>query len=327
MTCVGPFRLLVDASAAGRRLDVFVVKRLPGCSRSYAAQLIAGGAIKVDGLERKPGHRVKAGEVVTGSVPAPRPSGFLPEAISLDLLYEDEHLVVINKPAGLVVHPAPGHYTGTLVNALLHHCPDLAGIGAELRPGIVHRLDKDTSGTLVVAKNAFVLERLAAQFKARTVRKEYLALVHGRMAAAAGVIRMPIGRHPVDRKRMSTHSRSPREAETGWQVERLFDPFSLLRVNLRTGRTHQIRVHCAAIHHPIVGDPVYAHRRALPALLPGPIRSILAGVRRQMLHAWRLEFTHPHTGDRRQFESPLPADMLGLIAALESVDVADPEGG
>jgi 23S rRNA pseudouridine1911/1915/1917 synthase len=318
MTRVGPFRLPVGPSDAGRRLDLFVAERLPGCSRSLAAQLIAGGAAKVDGKERKPGHRVKAGEIVTGSVPAPQPSGFLPEPIPLDILYEDEHLVVVNKPAGLVVHPAPGHPSGTLVNALLHHCPDLAGIGAELRPGIVHRLDKDTSGTLVVAKNAVALQRLAAQFKARTVCKEYLALVHGCMAAAAGAIRLPIGRHPVDRKRMSTQSRSPRTAETEWRVERRFTAFSLLRVKLHTGRTHQIRVHCAAIRHPIVGDPVYAHRRAAPALREEPVRSILAGVSRQMLHALRLEFTHPHTGERRNFESPLPADLQELIAALEA---------
>jgi 23S rRNA pseudouridine1911/1915/1917 synthase len=321
MTCAGPFRLPVGPSDAGRRLDVFVAQRLPGCSRSYAAQLIAGGAVQVDGQDRKPGHRIKAGEVVIGNVPVPRPSGFLPEAIQLDILYEDKHIVVVDKPAGLVVHPAPGHFSGTLVNALLHHCPDLAGIGAELRPGIVHRLDKDTSGTLVVAKNASALEGLAAQFKARTVRKDYLALVHGRMAAAAGTIRLPIGRHPVDRKRMSTQSRSPRQAETGWRVERAFDAFSLLRVDLRTGRTHQIRVHCAAIHHPIVGDPVYAHRRPAPAPLKEPARSLLAGVRRQMLHAWRLELSHPSSGERRLFESPLPADMLELIAALEAAEV------
>ena len=325
MPPVGPFHLPVGLSDAGRRLDVFLARRLPGCSRSFAAQLIAAGAVEVDGRQRKPGHCLKVGEMVTGSVPAPRPSGFLPEPIPLDILYEDEHLVVVNKPAGLVVHPAPGHYSGTLVNALLYHCPDLAGIGAELRPGIVHRLDKDTSGVLVVAKNGAALERLAAQFKARTVRKDYLALVHGCPATAAGAIRLSIGRHPVDRKRMSTRSRSPRQAETDWCVERRFAAFTLLRVNLRTGRTHQIRVHCAAIHHPIVGDPVYAHRRPAPALLKDPLRALLSGVRRQMLHAWRLEFAHPLTGERRQFESPLPADMRELIAALLAAEVGGPE--
>ena len=321
MNRVGPFRLPVESTAAGLRLDVFVAARLPGCSRSFAAQLIATGAVQVDGRAKKPGHRVKAGELVTGTVPVPRPSSFLPEAIPLDVLYEDEHLIVVNKPAGLVVHPAPGHFSGTLVNALLHHCPDLTGIGAELRPGIVHRLDKDTSGSLVVAKNALALERLAAQFKARTVKKEYLALVHGCMPEEAGVIRLPIGRDPVDRKRMSTRSRTPREAETRWQVKRVFGGFSLLRVALTTGRTHQIRVHCAALQHPIVGDPVYTKRRSAPAA--GAVRPFLESVRRQMLHAWRLEFDHPHTGERRRFESPLPEDMQELLAALAAADGED----
>jgi len=325
MNRVGPFRLPVELSAAGLRLDVFVAARLPDCSRSFAAQLIITGAVQVDGRAKKPGHRVKAGELVTGTVPVPRPSGFLPEAIPLDILYEDEHLVVVNKPAGLVVHPAPGHCSGTLVNALLHHCPDLTGIGAELRPGIVHRLDKDTSGSLVVAKNALALERLAAQFKARTVKKDYLALVHGRMPEAAGVIRLPIGRDPVDRKRMSTRSRTPREAETRWQVERVFGGFSLLRVALTTGRTHQIRVHCAAVNHPIVGDPVYTRRRAASAPVAGAVLPFLESVRRQMLHAWRLEFDHPHTGERRRFESPLPGDMRDLIGALAAANGEDTE--
>ncbi len=325
MNRVGPFRLPVAPADAGQRLDVFVAARRPDCSRSFAAQLIRAGEVQVDGRAERPGHRVKAGELVTGTVPAPRPSGFLPEAIPLDILYEDEHLVVVNKPAGLVVHPAPGHYSGTLVNALLHHCPDLAGIGAELRPGIVHRLDKDTSGSLVVAKSGLALERLAAQFKARTVRKEYLALVHGRMPEAAGVVRLPIGRDPVDRKRMSTRSRSPREAETRWQVERGFGAFSLLRVELKTGRTHQIRVHCAALHHPIVGDPVYSRRRAAPAPAAGAAHPLLDSVRRQMLHAWRLEFGHPHTGERRRFESPLPGDMQALLAALAAANGVDTE--
>jgi 23S rRNA pseudouridine1911/1915/1917 synthase len=302
-----------------------MAQRLPGCSRSFAALLITAGAVQVDGRPRKPGHCLKAGQTVAGSVPAPRPSGFLPEPIPLDILHEDEHMVVVNKPAGLVVHPAPGHSSGTLVNALLHHCPDLAGIGAELRPGIVHRLDKDTSGTLVVAKTAAALEHLAAQFKARAVHKDYLALVHGRMATAAGVIRLPIGRHPVDRQRMSTRSRSPRQAETGWRVERRLGAFSLLRVDLRTGRTHQIRVHCAAIHHPVLGDPVYARSRPAPASLAEPARSLLSGLRRQMLHAWRIELSHPATGERRLFESPLPADMLELIAALEAAAVGGPQ--
>jgi 23S rRNA pseudouridine1911/1915/1917 synthase len=232
--------------------------------------------------------------------------------------------VVINKPPGLVVHPAPGHYSGTLVNGLLYHCPDLGGIGSELRPGIVHRLDKDTSGTLVVAKDGAALEGLNAQFKARTVQKTYLALVHGAMPAAEGTIRLPIGRHPVDRKRMSVASRKTRPAETGWRVRSRFSGFTLLELDLKTGRTHQIRVHCAAVHHPIVGDPVYGKRSTASRSLAKPPRSdeinaLLTGAHRQMLHAWRLGFVHPYNGLPVHFESPLPEDMQTLIDRLQDL--------
>jgi 23S rRNA pseudouridine1911/1915/1917 synthase len=215
-----------------------------------------------------------------------------------------------------VVHPAPGHACGTLVNALLNHCPDLGGIGAELRPGIVHRLDKDTSGTLVVAKNAVAIDNLSAQFKNRSVRKDYLALVRGEMAADSGAIRLPIGRHPEDRKRMSTRSRKSREAETVWRVARRWRGCTLLELHLKTGRTHQIRVHCAAIGRPIVGDSVYGRRKATADSVE--IQALFASARRQMLHAWRLEVAHPRTGEPMRFESPLPEDMERLIAKLEA---------
>ena len=322
MTQGDAFSILVDSSAAGQRLDVFVGARLPGCSRSFAAQLIAGGNVRVNDRPQKPGHRLKTGDAVTGRIPPPRPAGFLPEPIPLAILYEDAHIVVINKPPGLVVHPAPGHYSGTLVNGLLYHCPDLGGIGSELRPGIVHRLDKDTSGTLVVAKDGAALEGLNAQFKARTVQKTYLALVHGAMPAAEGTIRLPIGRHPVDRKRMSVASRRTRPAETGWRVRSRFPGFTLLELDLKTGRTHQIRVHCAAIHHPIVGDPVYGKRndsRSSGDSSPSTeINELLADIRRQMLHAWRIGFVHPASGAALTFESPMPLDMRRLIAELEA---------
>jgi 23S rRNA pseudouridine1911/1915/1917 synthase len=296
--------------------DVFLAASLPGCSRSFACHLIASEHVRVNGRIQKPGYRLKAGDVVSGHIPAPQPVGYLPEPIPLEILYEDPDIVVINKPPGLVVHPAPGHTSGTLVNALLYRCPDLGGIGAVLRPGIVHRLDKDTSGTLVVAKNAAALEHLAGQFKNRTVRKDYLALVQGAMAADSGTIRLPIGRHPVDRKRMSTRSRRGREAETGWRVARRLGGFTLIELRLKTGRTHQIRVHCAAIQRPIVGDPVYG-RHKTAASQPPRVHALLASVRRQMLHAWRLEIAHPRTGERLCFESPLPEDMQRLIAELE----------
>jgi 23S rRNA pseudouridine1911/1915/1917 synthase len=323
MTHSDAFSIRVDSSAAGERLDVFVGARLPGCSRSFAAQLIAGGNIQVNDRPQKPGHRLKTGDAVTGCIPPPRPSGFLPEPIPLAILYEDAHIVVINKPSGLVVHPAPGHYSGTLVNGLLYHCPDLGGIGSELRPGIVHRLDKDTSGTLVVAKDGAALDGLNAQFKARTVQKTYLALVHGVMPAAEGTIRLPIGRHPVDRKRMSVTSRKTRPAETGWRVRSRFPGFTLLEVDLKTGRTHQIRVHCAAVRHPIVGDPVYGKRNASrvsgDASHQNEINALLATIRHQMLHAWRIGFVHPYTGLAVHFESPLPEDMQTLIDRLQDL--------
>jgi 23S rRNA pseudouridine1911/1915/1917 synthase len=307
MDCGDAFSFTVHASEAGMRLDVLLASRPGGISRSLAAQLIDAGHVRVNGVARKPGYRVRGGEVVAGRLPDPQPTGFLPEPIPLHRLYEDADIIVIDKPAGLVVHPAPGHRSGTLVNALLYHCPDLTGIGTELRPGIVHRLDKDTSGTLVVAKTAAALEHLAGQFKRRTVRKDYLALVHGEMPAPNGTVRLPIGRHPVDRKRMSTMSRKGREAETEWRVLRTLCGASLLEVGLRTGRTHQIRVHCAAIGHPILGDPVYGRGRG------GGERR---GPGRQMLHALRLEIDHPRTGERMRFESPLPEDMLGVLREL-----------
>ena len=309
MGCGDAFSITADAACSGIRLDVFIAERLPECSRSLAGHLITTERFKVNGQARKPSYRLRAGDVVCGRLPAPQPCGFQPEPIPLSLLYEDADIIVIDKPAGLVVHPAPGHRSGTLVNALLYHCPDLTGIGAELRPGIVHRLDKDTSGTLVVAKTAVALDHLAGQFKRRTVRKDYLALVHGQMPAPSGTVRLPIGRHPVDRKRMSTVSRKGREAETEWRVLRFLGGVSLLELGLRTGRTHQIRVHCAAIGHPILGDPVYGRGRGGERRGPG----------RQMLHALRLELDHPHTGERMRFESPLPKDMLGVLRELEEL--------
>ncbi len=316
LACSGDFSFHADAASSGIRIDVFLAKHLPDCSRSFASQLIANECIRVNGQALKPSYRLKAGDVVSGRIPTPQPVGYLPEPIPLQILHEDLDIVVINKPPGLVVHPAPGHYSGTLVNGLLYHCPDLGGIGAELRPGIVHRLDKDTSGTLVVAKNAAALAHLAGQFKNRTVGKDYLALVYGAMAADSGTIRLPIGRHPVDRKRMSTRSRRGREAETGWRVVRRLVGVTLLELRLKTGRTHQIRVHCAAIGRPIVGDPVYGRSKA--SADSAGMQTLLGSIRRQMLHAWRLEIIHPRSGARMRFESPLPQDMKRLIAKLEA---------
>jgi 23S rRNA pseudouridine1911/1915/1917 synthase len=306
MPRAGTFILCVDTGEAGHRLDTYLAASIPDTSRAAAARLIRGGDIRVDGLVKKPGYRIRAGEKIEGSIPARDPIGFEPQPLPIDILYEDPHLVVVNKPAGLVVHPAPGHGSGTLVNALLFHCPVFEGVGDRLRPGIVHRLDKDTSGTMVVAKTEPVHRHLSDQFKNRRIEKTYLALVRGELASDSGVVSLPVGRHPIHRKQMSTASRRPRSAETVWRVRERFDGAALLELDPRTGRTHQIRVHCAAIHHPIVGDPVYGRHR----------KGGSSAARRQMLHAWRLAFIHPVRGERMVFESPVPEDMKELIDRL-----------
>jgi 23S rRNA pseudouridine1911/1915/1917 synthase len=284
-------------------------------SRTRAAALIAEGAVQVDGEARKPGYRVREGDRVSVRVPVPRPpAAYLPEPIPLDVLYEDADLIAVNKPAGMVVHPAPGHFSGTLVNALLAHCPDLGGIGGELRPGIVHRLDKDTSGVLVAAKTAAAQEHLAAQFKKRSVQKTYLALAKGRFGEDSGKIDLPVGRHPTARKKMSTRSRRPRSADTRWRVKERLAGAALLEVAIRTGRTHQIRVHLAAVGRPVAGDPVYGGRKKKSGA--SPAECLLAEAGRQMLHAWRLGIVHPSTGQQMTFEAPLPEDFRELLEKL-----------
>jgi len=303
----GSFTLFVDEQEAGWRLDAIIASRLSDCSRSSASDLIRKGHVRVQGAPKKPGYRVKTGDKINGRIPPPEPVKFKPEPITLHILYEDSHLIVVNKPAGLVVHPAPGHPTGTLVNGLLHHFPAIEGVGIKFRPGIVHRLDKDTSGTLVVSKRSSVHHHLADQFKSRDVKKTYLALVRGDVTADCGEISLPIGRHPVHRKKMSTVTRKGRLAETAWRIKERFTGVSFLELDLKTGRTHQIRVHCAAMQHPVIGDPLYC-RRWVHQKRYSPLR--------QMLHAWRLGFTHPTTGKWMTFESPIPLDMAELIERL-----------
>jgi len=304
----GAFTIFVDKPDAGKRLDVVISSNISGCSRSLAASLARNGKIRVKGTEKKPGYRVSDGDEIRGHIPPPEPVLFKPEPIKLDILFEDNHLIVINKEAGLVVHPAPGHYTGTLVNGLLYHCPDLTGVGGEIRPGIVHRLDKDTSGAIVVAKNDTVHNNLSLQFKSKKIKKKYLALVYGKMESDSGTISLPIGRHPIDRKKMSTISRKGRSAETLWKVRERFQGVTFLELNLKTGRTHQIRVHCATINHPIVGDSVYCSRKA--------VKSLIKSAPRQMLHAWRLGFTHPITQKFMSLEAPIPQDMSKVLNEL-----------
>jgi 23S rRNA pseudouridine1911/1915/1917 synthase len=314
----------VRPSDEGKRLDVLLASLLTDCTRTFVAGLIAAEHVRVDGRSKKPGYRVKSGENISGIIPAPVPVEFKPEPIPLNIVYEDDHIVVVNKQPGLVVHPAPGHFSGTLVNGLLYHCQNLGGIGGELRPGIVHRLDKDTSGTLVVAKNDTAHTKLSRQFKSRKVKKDYLALVHGNMKSPTGSIKLPIGRHPVDRKRMSTVSPRGRTAETEWNIKEQFQGISLLEVHLKTGRTHQIRVHCSALHHPIVGDKVYGPRKLEKTIAKDrpqsdQILQVLKSVTRQMLHAWRLGFRHPHTDEALSFESPLPEDMDSIIQRIREI--------
>lgn len=306
------FTIRVETTDAGKRLDALITSRISDYSRSLVAHHIRSGNIRVDGALKKPGYRVRSGEEIRGTIPSPEPVAFKPEPIPIHILYEDSSVIVVNKPSGLVVHPAPGHFSGTLVNGLFYHCPTLEGIGPRLRPGIVHRLDKDTSGTLVVAKTGAVHQHLAGQFKTRTVEKVYLALVYGPFTTDSGTILLPIGRDPIHRKQMSTKSRKGRSAETDWTVRERFDGATLLELSLKTGRTHQIRVHCAAIAHPIIGDPVYGRRRLNKGRIPAS---------RQMLHAWRLGFIHPGTGKWMTFESPIAEDMKALIEGLRKVRV------
>ena len=323
MSVTGALTIVAAEADHNRRLDAVVAAHLPDCSRSLAANLIAGQHILVDNQPKKPGYRVKSGNKISVKMPEPQPVEFKAEPIPLHILYQDSDIVVLNKQAGLVVHPAPGHSSGTLVNALLYHCPDLEGIGGEVRPGIVHRLDKDTSGTMVIAKNSVALESLAKQFKDRSVQKKYLALVYGEFEKKTGTIDLPIGRHPVHRKQMSTTTRKGRDAVTSWEVLNEFQGITLLELILQTGRTHQIRVHCATIDHPIIGDTTYRPRKLFKNLhhkaesLPDGIIDHLKTITRQMLHARELGFHHPRTNEFMSFESPIPEDMAELLAKLE----------
>ena len=308
------FTIIVEPPDSGKRLDLYIASCISDCSRSVATNLIRSGKIRVQGMVRKPGYRIKAGDEICGCIPPPTPVLFKPEPIPIDILHEDDDIIVINKQPGLVVHPSPGHHSGTLVNALLYHCPKLNGIGGALRPGIVHRLDKDTSGVMVVAKNDRAHLHLSRQFKSRRVKKEYLALVYGKMESDSGSVSLPIGRHPVDRKKMSTNSRKSRVAETTWQIRERFELASLIEVNLKTGRTHQIRVHCAAIKHPVMGDKVYGPRKT--GKNATYVKNLFGSVPRQMLHAWRIVLTHPVTEAMVSFEAAIPSDMQVVITAL-----------
>ncbi|MFZ5572633.1 MAG: RluA family pseudouridine synthase [Thermodesulfobacteriota bacterium] len=325
MPSPGVIRFQVTAADVDKRLDILLASSLSDCSRNRAADLIRQGSVLVSGTVRKPGYAVKIGDVVQCEIPPPEPSALHPEAIDFQVLFEDPAFAVVDKPAGLVVHPAPGHENGTMVHGLLHRFPDMEGIGGEMRPGIVHRLDKDTSGVLVVAKNQAAHQQLSVQFKNRSVDKQYIGIVYGVFDRLEGMIDLPIGRHPADRKKMSVLTHRPRNAETRWRVRESYGDISLLDLKILTGRTHQIRVHCAAIQHPLVGDPVYGPRKGRLLIKNPLMAALIAPIQRQMLHAFRVELDHPVNGKRLCFEAPIPRDMGSLIQALR--DMAGSSGG
>jgi 23S rRNA pseudouridine1911/1915/1917 synthase len=288
---------------AGERLDKTIAAQLPDLSRAFIQRLIKDGQATVNEHPAKPSHRVETGDVITVRVPAETPPQVSPEHIPLDILFEDDVLLAVNKPAGMVVHPAYGHHSGTLVNALLAHCPQTANVGGADRAGIVHRLDKDTSGVLLIAKDEPTHIALQRQFKRRWVKKTYLALVEGHPSPRQGLIDAPMGRDKQQRKKMSV-VRGGREARTAYRVVELFDQHSLLELEPETGRTHQIRVHLAWLGHPVVGDAVYGYRK----------QRLLQ--RRHFLHAHRLELTHPVSGLSLSLSAPLPDDLSDLLQRL-----------
>jgi 23S rRNA pseudouridine1911/1915/1917 synthase len=304
----------VGAEEAGARLDAFLAARVEGVSRSTLKRVIDDGEVLVGGRPAKPSLKLKGGEHVEVELPAPPPSEVEPEELPLDILHEDEEVVVVNKAAGLVVHPAAGAPSGTLANALAFHFGQLPG-GGSLRPGIVHRLDRDTSGVIVVAKTARAHESLSDQFRARTVFKSYVALAHGVTKEERGRIEEPLARDPRNRTRMAV-VRGGRAALSLWRVRQRFTRFTLLDVQIKTGRTHQIRVHLAWIKHPVVGDETYGGGR--DKTLPDPaLRARISTLGRQFLHAERLGFHHPATGEWLGFTAPLPPELSGFLDALQ----------
>ena len=297
--------MLLTADRSGERADAALARLAPDLTRSAAQRLLEEGRVLREGRPLRKNDKLQAGDVLALDLPEPQPVALEPEDIPLDIVYEDNDLLVINKPKGLVVHPAAGHWSGTLVNALLYHCRDsLSGINGELRPGIVHRIDKNTSGLLIVAKHDFAHQALAAQLQDHTLARTYVCLVVGGVREDSGVIDAPIGRHPTDRKKMAVTDKNSRHAVTHWRVLERFPGYTLLECRLETGRTHQIRVHMAYRNHPIVGDTVYG--RPKPEL----------GQDSQCLHARALTFRHPRTGETMTLTCPLPDYFTRLLEAL-----------
>lgn len=307
-----------------KRLDLFLIEKGVPYSRSQLKKWIDGGRISVNGQPAKGSYRLKKEDFLELIPEAPVPLSLTPEDIPLTILYEDRDLLVLDKPSGLVVHPAPGNYSGTLVHALLFHCTGLSGIGGVLRPGIVHRLDKDTSGLMMIAKNDSSHQQLIRQFQGGKVIKEYQALIWGLPLKNQGRIEKPIGRHPVERKKMAVEEIHGKPAVTEWQViERFPQGITWLKLGLETGRTHQIRVHLASQGWPVVGDPLYGKSRKGFQKKEGPPVEGLAHISRQLLHSCRLSFLHPTDGNRLDFSSSLPKDMEDLIGTLRALSGKD----
>ena len=300
---------------ANIRLDIFLSQKLPDLTRSRIKNLIEDGLVSLNNKSAKAGAKIKTGDQISVTIPEPQPIKAEPEKIPLDILYEDKHIIVINKPPGLTVHPGAGRTKGTLVNALLYHCKDLSGIGGALRPGIVHRIDKDTSGVLVAAKTDKSHQFLSKQFKEHSMKRRYLALVWGVVKNDIGTIDLHIGRHVSERKKMSVRTSRGRRAVTHYKVIKRFDNFTLIEATLETGRTHQIRVHLSAIHHPVVGDPVYG-KKNMPSGLSPKLTMLLKNLKRQALHAQILGIIHPETQKYMEWTAPLPDDIKGIITAL-----------
>lgn len=294
-----------EAEDAGTRADVFLAAKL-GVSRSNMQKLLEDGRVKRGEKIIKANYKVRAGEMFVVDIPEPEPIEAVPENIPLDIIYEDDDVVVLNKARGMVVHPALGNYTGTLVNALLYHCSNLSGINSAIRPGIVHRLDKDTSGIMIVAKNDAAHISLSQQIQSKTAVRTYLAVVRGNIKTDSGTIETQIARDKTDRKKMAVVKEGGRDAITDYEVLERFGKYTLVRCKLRTGRTHQIRVHMEYLGYPLVGDPKYS-----------PMKTPF-GIKGQALHSHTLEFTHPRTGERMKFEAPLPEDMHKIITRLHN---------
>lgn len=302
---------LIQASAEhyGIRIDRFLSEQLPEHSRSYIQKLIKDGQVSIEGKAVKSNYKITGSEEIALLIPDQVIPDILPEDIPLDILYEDQDLIVINKPKGMVVHPATGHYSGTLVNALMYHCKDdLSGINGVMRPGIVHRIDRNTTGSLLVCKNDFAHNAIAEQLKVHSITRRYRAIVHGNLKDDQGTVDAPIGRHPIDRKKMAIEPRNGRDAITHYHVLERFGNYTYIECQLETGRTHQIRVHMSSIHHPIVGDDVY-----------GPAKCPFSDLQGQTLHAQVLGFIHPRTGEYMEFSAPLPEYFENLLTKLRSI--------